>query len=58
MPHSPWSRIGMRNLGRHPNRTILTAMGLAIGFFTSVVLVGWSQGLINQMVQNLSLIHI
>lgn len=52
MPHSPWSRIGMRNLGRHPKRTILTAMGLAIGFFTSVVLVGWSQGLINQMVQN------
>ena len=52
MPHSPWSRIGMRNLGRHPKRTILTAMGLAIGFFTSVVLVGWSQGLLNQMVQN------
>ena len=52
MPHSPWSRIGMRNLGRHPKRTILTAMGLAIGFFTSVVLVGGSQGLINQMVQN------
>ena len=52
MLQSPWSRIGMRNLGRHPKRTLLTAMGLAIGFFTSVVLVGWSQGLVNQMVEN------
>ena len=52
MLQSPWSRIGMRNLGRHPKRTVLTAMGLAVGFFTSVVLVGWSQGLVNQMVEN------
>ena len=52
MLQSPWSRIGMRNLGRHPKRTVLTAMGLAVGFFMSVVLVGWSQGLVNQMVEN------
>ena len=50
MLQSPWSRIGMRNLGRNP--TILTALGLAIGFFTSVVLVGWTQGLMNEMVDN------
>jgi len=52
MLQSPWSRIGMRNLARHPKRTLLTAMGLAVGFFMSVVLVGWSQGLVNQMVEN------
>lgn len=52
MSQSPWARIGMRNLGRHPKRTLLTAMGLAVGFFASVVLVGWSQGLVNQMVEN------
>ena len=52
MLQSPWSRIGMRNLGRNPKRTILTALGLAIGFFTSVVMVGWSQGLMNEMVDN------
>ena len=40
MLQSPRSRIGMRNLGRHPKRTLLTAMGLAVGFLMSVVLVG------------------
>ena len=52
MLQSPWSRIGLRNLGRNPKRTILTALGLAVGFFTSVVMVGWTQGLMNEMVDN------
>ena len=52
MLQSPWSRIGLRNLGRNPKRTVLTALGLAVGFFTSVVMVGWTQGLMNEMVDN------
>lgn len=46
----PWWTIGWRNLGRHRRRTVLTAMGLAVGYFSVVVLVGLSKGLIAEMI--------
>ena len=52
MSESPWPRIGWRNLGRNPKRTILTAMGLAVGYFAVVFLVGWSDGIMAEMVEN------
>ena len=52
MSESPWLRIGWRNLGRNRKRTVLTALGLAVGFFAVVFIVGWSQGLIAEMVES------
>ena len=52
MSESPWSRIGWRNVGRHPRRTILTALGLAVGYGAVVFIIGWSNGLVAEMVQN------
>ena len=52
MSESPWPRIGWRNLGRHPKRTVLTALGLAIGYFAVVFIVGWSDGIMAEMVEN------
>lgn len=52
MAESPWARIGWRNLGRHRKRTVLTALGLAVGFFAVVFIVGWSQGIMAEMVES------
>ena len=52
MSESPWLRIGWRNLGRNPKRTVLTALGLAVGFFAVVFIVGWSQGIMVEMVES------
>ena len=52
MSESPWSRIGWRNVGRHPKRTILTALGLAVGYGAVVFIIGWSNGLVVEMVEN------
>ena len=52
MSESPWSRIGWRNLGRNRKRTVLTALGLAVGFFAVVFIVGWSQGIMAEMVES------
>ena len=52
MSESPWSRIGWRNVGRHPKRTILTALGLAVGYGAVVFMIGWANGLIAEMVEN------
>ena len=49
---SPWQRIGWRNLGRNRKRTLLTALGLAVGFFAVVFIVGWSQGIMAEMVES------
>ena len=49
---SPWLRIGWRNLGRNRKRTVLTALGLAVGFFAVVFIVGWSQGIMAEMVES------
>ena len=48
----PWWRIGWRNLGRHPKRTGITAVGLGIGYFACVFLVGWTSGIMAEMVEN------
>ena len=52
MPQSPWRRIGWRNLGRNRKRTVLTALGLAVGFMACVLIVGWTQGIQTQMVES------
>lgn len=52
MSESPWPRIGFRNLGRHRKRTVLTALGLAVGYFACVFIIGWTSGIQAQMVEN------
>ena len=52
MSDFPWLRIGWRNLGRNRKRTGLTALGLAVGFVASVFVVGWSEGLMVEMVES------
>ena len=52
MSAGPWVLIGWRNLGRHRKRTVLTALGLAVGYFAVVFMIGWSQGLMAEMVEN------
>jgi len=52
MSQSPWQRLGWRNLGRNRKRTVLTALGLAVGFFAVVFIVGWSQGIMAEMVES------
>ena len=52
MSASPWQRIGWRNLGRNRKRSVLTALGLAVSFFAVVMIVGWSQGIIAEMVES------
>ena len=52
MSESPWLRIGGRNLGRNRKRTVLTALGLAVGFFAVVFIVGWSQGIMVEIHPN------
>ena len=52
MKENPWPRIGWRNLGRHRKRTVLTALGLAVGYFAVVFMIGWSEGLMAEMVEN------
>ncbi len=49
---SPWWRIGWRNLGRHRRRTLITALGLGVGYFAVVFIVGWSEGITAEMVEN------
>ena len=52
MIESPWPRIGGRNLGRQRQRTLLTVLGLAVGYFACVFLIGWTAGIQSQMVEN------
>ena len=52
MDAGPWVLIGWRNLGRHRKRAVLTALGLAVGYFAVVFMIGWSQGLMAEMVEN------
>ena len=49
---APWWQIGWRNLGRHPKRTAITAVGLGVGYLAVVFLIGWMDGLTAQMVEN------
>jgi putative ABC transport system permease protein len=50
MPARSWWTIGWRNLGRHRRRTLLTAAGLGVGYFSVVILVGLSEGLTSEMI--------
>ena len=52
MKESPWPRIGWRNLGRNRKRTVLTALGLGVGYFACVFVVGWSEGIMAELVEN------
>jgi putative ABC transport system permease protein len=52
MSSSTWLRIGWRNLGRHPKRTVITALGLAVGYFAVAFIVGWAEGITAEMVEN------
>jgi ABC-type lipoprotein release transport system permease subunit len=52
MSAGAWWRIGWRNLGRHPKRTSITALGLGVGYFAVVFIVGWSEGIAAEMVEN------
>ena len=52
MKESPWPRIGWRNLGRNRKRTALTAIGLGVGYFACVFVVGWSEGIMSELVEN------
>lgn len=49
---APWWRIGWRNLGRHRKRTLITALGLGVGFFAVVFIIGWAEGITVEMVEN------
>ncbi|HKI95285.1 MAG TPA: ABC transporter permease [Gemmatimonadales bacterium] len=52
MSESPWWRISVRNLGRNMRRTVITALGLAFGYFAVVALIGIDDGLVDEMVTN------
>ncbi len=52
MSPNTWLRIGWRNLWRHPKRTVITAFGLAVGYFAVVFIVGWTEGISAEMVEN------
>ena len=45
-------RIGWRNLGRHRKRTIIAALGLAVGYFAVVLMIGFAQGITAELVEN------
>lgn len=47
-----WRRIGWRNLGRNRRRTLITAAGLAFGYFAVVLMVGLMAGLTAEMIDN------
>ena len=47
-----WWRIGWRNLGRNRKRTVLTALGLAVGYIAVVFMVGWAEGISAELIEN------
>lgn len=49
---SAWWRIGSRNLGRNRRRTLITAMGLGVGYFAVVFIVGWADGLSAEILES------
>ena len=52
MPGGAWRRIGWRNLGRNRRRSLIAASMLALGYFACVVLMGWADGLVAEMIGN------
>ena len=51
-PDAVWWRVAWRNLWRNPTRTLITASGLALGFLSSVVMVGLADGMMAELVEN------
>jgi ABC-type lipoprotein release transport system permease subunit len=49
---SAWWKIGWRNLGRNRRRTLITVIGLALGYSAVVVMTGLSRGLVAEMIDN------
>jgi ABC-type lipoprotein release transport system permease subunit len=47
-----WWQLAWRNLGRNRRRSVITAAGLAVGYFSVVALVGWFYGLVGDMITN------
>ncbi len=47
-----WWRVAWRNLWRNAHRTWITASGLAFGYFASIVLVGLTDGMNAELVEN------
>lgn len=47
-----WWKIGWRNLGRNRRRTLITSIGLALGYLAVVVMSGLSRGLVSEMIDN------
>jgi ABC-type lipoprotein release transport system permease subunit len=48
----PWIRVGWRNLGRNRRRTVITAAGLAFGYFAVVLMNGLIAGMTAEMIDN------
>ena len=49
---SIWWRIAWRNLGRNRRRTLLTASALSFGFVASVLMIGYMDGMVEEMIAN------
>lgn len=52
MPAEPWPRVSWRNLGRNRRRTVITAAGLAFGYFAIVLMNGLMAGMTAEMIEN------
>ena len=47
-----WWRIAWRNLWRNRRRTLLTASALSFGFVASVLMIGYMDGIAEELVSN------
>ncbi len=52
MADAVWWRIAWRNLWRNRGRTLITASGLAFGYLAAVVMVGLTDGMAAELVEN------
>ncbi len=47
-----WWRVAWRNLWRNRGRTLITASGLAFGYLSAVVMVGLTDGIVAELIEN------
>lgn len=52
MQRGPWGTIGWRNVWRNRRRSVIAATMLAVGYFSVVVMWGWAEGLVAEMIGN------